>query len=401
MLSTVALRNLRRNPRRTLVTLLTVAMGTGALFIMDGFNAGIMNQYRDNTVHARFGHGQLNTLGYRDSVREKPWESWIDDVPARLAKLEAIPELTHVFPRIEFFGLLTNEQLTVAGRGIGVVGPAESAFFHTLNVVEGENLTAADDGVVLGIGLARSLGVKPGDRVTVLANTVFGSMNGADLRVSGIFHTGLKDVDDTLFRMQLARAQKLLDTQKVESIALGLRSHEDWQAFAAKAKSALPDLEATPFEVLDKVYYQHAVDWLGSQFLVIQAIILVIVVLGIMNTVSFTILERKQEIGNLRANGESVGEILALLLWEAAALGLLGALLGVAAAYALNASLLEGGVVMPPAPGLTRQYAVLIELQPRMAVTAVVLGVVAAVLSTVAAGSKVARMPIGEALRSA
>lgn len=400
MLSTVALRNLWRNPRRTLVTLLTIATGAAALFIFDGFNTGIMNQYRDNTVHARYGHGQLNTIGYRDQVYEKPWEHWIDDPSARLDKLKTIAEIKQVFPRIEFFGLLTNDNLTVAGRGIGVIGPAESEFFYTLNIVEGKNLGNEDNGIVLGIGLARSLGVKPGDRITVLANTVYGSMNGADLVVTGIFHTGLKDADDTLFRLPLARAQRLLDTNKVEAIALGLNSHLDWPRVAAKLSKLFPDLEAVPFAVLDKVYYQHAVDWLGSQFVVIQLIIVVIVILGIMNTVSFTILERKQEIGNLRANGESVGEVILLLLWEAAALGLGGACLGVLIAYGINSTVLANGIVMPPAPGITRQFAVKIELQPWMAMLTIAMGVVVAVLTTLIAGSRVARMPIGEALRA-
>jgi len=79
MLLDVALHNLRRNLRRTYAVVLTVAVGTGSLFIFHGFNAGIMNQYRDNTVHSRYGHGEINTAGYRDQVYEKPWEHWIDD----------------------------------------------------------------------------------------------------------------------------------------------------------------------------------------------------------------------------------------------------------------------------------------------------------------------------------
>lgn len=102
----------------------------------------------------------------------------------------------------------------------------------------------------------------------------------------------------------------------------------------------------------------------------------------------------------MRANGESIADVLTLLLWEAGTLGFLGAVCGVLTAYAFNATFLANGVVMPPAPGLTRQYAVKIELQPLMALVAIVLGITAALVSTLAAGSKVARTPIAEALRT-
>lgn len=400
MLIKVAVKNLLRNPKRTFVTVLTVAMGTGALFLFDGFNAGIMNQYRDNTVKARFGHGQVNTVGYRDRIFEKPWEHWIENSDEVIKYVSQIPGIKYVFPRIEFFALLTNGELTVSGKGMGADGKQESEFFNTINIVQGENLSEQEDGIVLGIGLAKSLDVKPGDRVTVLGNTIYGTVNGLDLRVVGIFHIGSKDVDDVWFKIPLKKAQLLLDTQKIESIALGLDSFSAWNGVASQIESKFPQLEATHFAVLDKVYYQHAVDWLNSQFFVIQLIIIFIVILGITNTFSFTILERAQEIGNLRANGESKFDVLRLLAYEGIALGLVGSLVGIVVGYVINTLVLPNGILMPPAPGITRQYHVWIELQPGMIFIASLIGTISAFLSTLFAGFKVAFMPIGKALRS-
>jgi putative ABC transport system permease protein len=152
--------------------------------------------------------------------------------------------------------------------------------------------------------------------------------------------------------------------------------------------------------VLDKVYYQHAVDWLGQQFYVIQVIILIIVTLGIGNTISFTILERKREIGNLRANGESSWEVLRLLVFEGIYLGLLGASVGAGLAWLLDITLFQQGILMPPAPGITRQYYVKLDLDLQMTFIAIVLGFATSIVATVVAGQKVVRIPIGEALRS-
>lgn len=400
MLIVVALRNLLRNPRRTFAVLLTVAVGVCSIFLFHGFNTGIMNQYRENAIHARFGHGQVNVRGYRDKAFEKPWEHWIkngDQVRDELLKIDGVKQ---VFPRVEFFALLTNGKVTVSGRGQGVVGREEASFFNTINVESGETLSTQPDGILLGRGLARALDVKPGDRVTLLANTVDGSINGVDLVMTGYFHTGARDIDDVMFRIQLDQAQTLLDTHSVESFALGLRSLDDWGPVASAIEAKFPDLEAVPFAELDKVYYQHSVDWLKSQFAIIQLIILTIVLLGILNTVATSILDRKQEIGNLRANGESSLDVMMMLIIEGLGLGALGSLLGLAIAAVIVYGFLRHGILMPPAPGLTRQFHVLIELQPAMAAWTFLMGLGTAAAGTALAGWRVARMAIGQALRA-
>lgn len=396
----IAIRNLFRNPRRTVTILCTVAMGTGSLFVFHGFNTGIMNQYRENTVHSRYGHGQINTEGYRDQVFEKPWQHWITNWETMKPEVLKIPGVKQVFPRVQFFSLLTNGEVTVSGRGQGVDAPEEAQFFNTLNIEEGDMLADHPDGILLGRGLARSLDVKPGDRVTVLGTTIHGSMNALDLTVTGIFHTGAKEFDDVVFRIPLKQAHILLDTTRIESVALGLDSVASWKPVSQKVESLFPETETTPFAILDKVYYQNSVDWLNSQFGIIQAIIIFIVVLGIFNTVSTGILERKQEIGNLRANGESSGDILKLLALEGIVLGVAGALIGCVVTALINSTLLRQGILMPPAPGLTRQFHVLIELQMSMAYMTFAMGTATALVGTLVAGIKVSKMPIGEALRS-
>jgi putative ABC transport system permease protein len=390
VLTRAALRNLLRNVRRTLAVLLTVAVGTASLFLFHGFNAGIMNQYRDNTIRARYGHRAF----------DKPWEHWIAYGPGLRDEIARAPGVREVFPRVTFAGILTNGRVDVSGVGQGIDGEAEARFFTTLNVVDGAPLGAEPDGIVLGQGLARALDVRPGDRVTVLASTLRGTMNGVDLTVTGVFHTGAKEFDDSVFRVPLAQAQALLDTDRVETIALGLRALDDWDAAASAIVAAHPDLEATSFAKLDEVYYQHSVDWLKAQFGVIQIIILTIVLLGIFNTISTAVLERKQEIGDLRANGESSLDVLALLALEGALLGVLGALLGLALGLAVVHGVIPHGIVMPAAPGITRQFAVRIELQPSMALATFAMGTCAALVATVLAALRVARLPIGEALRA-
>jgi putative ABC transport system permease protein len=396
----LAFLNLFRNTRRSFMILSTVALGTGALFLYHGFNYGIVNQYKVNTIHSRYGHGQINEKNYREKIYEKPWDHWLDNYQDLEKNLLATGKVKHVFPRVSFFALLTNGKINVAGKGEGVNASEEEKFFTQLNIVQGKNITDESNGVIVGQGIATSLDLKPGDTLTVLANTIYGSLNGVDLTVTGIFHTGVKEFDDTIFRMPLPLAQRLLDTTKIETVALGLYNDEDWNVIPQLINAHYPALEATPFAILDTIIYQHAIDFLAAQYATIRIIILTIAVLGIFNIVSISVLERKQEIGNLRANGESKFDIITLLLTEGFVIGLLGGLIGIGISYLINSTALANGILMPASPGFTRQFHILIELQPAYAFVSVFLGFATTLIGILMAGFKVLRTPIGELLRA-
>jgi putative ABC transport system permease protein len=338
-------------------------------------------------------------MGYRDKVLAKPWESWIQNPQQVLSDLSKIPGVEKVFPRVEFSALVSNGTRSLGARGVGIDGAAESDFFYTINIVEGNPLRNAVDGIVLGRGLAHSLDLQLGQRVTLLSNTIHGTLNGADLEVVGIFHTGSRELDDSFFQVQLPHAQKLLDTDKVEKISLGLTRHEEWPRVEQVIRATFSGLEATPFEILDKIYYQNSVDFLNAQYNIVRAIILFVVILGVFNTATSAILERTQEIGMLRANGESKKDILGLIALEGTVAAAAGALIGLGLVVLLNLTLLRDGFYMPPGPGITRSFKTYIQLNVGMALEAGLLVMMSAVVGSILAALKVLRMPISNALR--
>lgn len=397
----MAFKNIWRNKRRTLSTLFTISIGSAALMIFLGFNNGIMNQYRENTIRAKYGNGQINTQGYRENIYERPYEHYIDNYQQLKEYLSSLPFVTHIFPRISFYALLNRNNINVSGMGEGVDGREESNFFTMLSFMDGKLFTNEKDGIVLGRGLAHALNVKVGDKVTVLVNNIYGSLNGADLTVTGIFWTGIKDFDDRFFRMQLARAQELLETSRIESVAFGLDKVDSFKNLEGKIKKKFPGLEITSFEVLDEVFYKHAVDWLASQFGLIKTIILFIVFLGVFNSVSSSILERSTEIGTLRANGEYPSEIATLILLEHFFLGLMGVVIGILLAVILAQSILRNGIPMPPSPGITKSFSIFLEMKIQHIPQIVIGGVVVTLLACVAPIIKLTKTPITELLRNA
>ena len=89
------------------------------------------------------------------------------------------------------------------------------------------------DAVLVGAGLAKSMHVKPGDYLTLMTTTVAGSLNAMDVRVAGIFMTGVKEYDDRAVKMPIAGAQQLLQTKKVEKLLVFLNNTDDTAAVHA------------------------------------------------------------------------------------------------------------------------------------------------------------------------
>jgi len=396
----LAFRNLFRNVRRTIAIILTVGLGAGALFSFEGFIQGIQDDYKDSTIHSHYGNGQVNTVGYRDTNHDEPWKHWITNYNELEDHLYELDGVDYVFPRISIAGMLKSKTTSVIGQGQGILPAYEAEFFHSLNIEEGSIEQRISNGILLGKGLAESLDVKIGDQIKFYTKTIKGKNNSGKFRVTGIFSTGMVDYDNRAFRMPLKKAQQLLKTNRIETVSIGLSDHVHWKDVADSVEDDFYDLEAVSFAVLDKIWYQNSMDWLNAQFRVVQIIILSIVLLGIFNTISSSVLERKQEIGNLRANGESGIDVIRLIVVEGFFLGFLGAIVGLSLTYGVAKGFLHEGILMPPGPGQSKQFFLKFEFNWQMLVSALSLSVLSATFASLFAGMKVCRMSIAKALRS-
>ncbi|WP_413943287.1 ABC transporter permease [Bdellovibrio sp. HCB-162] len=395
----IAWRNLFRNPRRTLASLCTVALGAAGLLIYQGFNTGVMNQYREGVIHGYYGHGQVFPPNYYGKVHEQPWKLWFENPETVEEQIRSSSEVVQVFPRVSFYSFIVKGGITLGGKGEGVIPERENTFFTSMNFIAGTDLQHPDQ-IILGKGLAESIDAKVGDTVTLLTQTVKGQLNGADLTVAGIFFTGKKVIDDSFYRVDLKQAQQLLDTNRIEMFSLATKGVGVWEKAEKEIRTANPQLDPIRFEILDKNYYQNSVDFLHAQFTFIRSIILVIVAMGIFNVISVGLLERAGEMGALRANGEKRSRLFRILLVENSLLGILGGFLGICLAVLVDKTLLVKGIPMPPAPGITRQFVVFLDIMPSHYTQALLLPMIATVLASLYPTIKLLKKSIPELLRS-
>ncbi|HNV59122.1 MAG TPA: FtsX-like permease family protein [Rhodoferax sp.] len=390
-----AIQNTLRNRRRSLVTMSIAALGTAAILLAGGF-ALFTYEALAQAAARTTGHLILGKPDQFSKDEDVPLQHGLDDVATLRTQLLADPAVRQVLPKVEFSGLISNGDKSTVMMATGVEPDSEFAVkgpFLTLTAGTVLASGSPDAEVMLGEGLARSLKAVPGTSLTLLASTSEGAMNAMDVRVKGIFQTGVPDIDKRLVYTDIVTAQKLLVTQRVSSLGVFLDRMESTVPTQQRLAAQYPTLTAQTW--MDQAFFYRSVrDLYNRIFGALGLIIGVIVVFVVTNAMAMAIIERTREVGTLRAMGTLPSQLLRTLALEGMVLGGVGALAGAALSLGVSAMLYVVPVNMPPPPGRSVGYPLNISIDPVMyAVT-----LVAMVVLTMVASSLVARKTVNMAV---
>lgn len=400
MLLKLALRNTLRQKIRSGMTLAAIIFGVTGLILAGGFVQDIFIQLGEAIIHSQTGHIQVFKKDFLEKGTRSP-ERYLIDQPEKLAaNIARHPEVDAVMSRLYFSGLLNNGKRDLAIIGEGVEPDKEAKLGSFITISAGRQLTQKDrDGILLGDGVAKTLGLAPGDRVTLVLNAAEGAMNTMDLEVVGVFQSFSKDFDAHAVRIPLDAAQELLQTKGANLLVVSLHKTEDTNAVQARLAGELGNqLEARRWQDLSD-FYDKAVQLYDRQFGVLQFIILLMVLLSVANSVNMSVFERQGEFGTMQALGNRARDIVKMVIVESAILGLTGAVLGVLLGIGVALAISAIGIPMPPPPNANLGYTAYIRIVPINLVTSALVGFVATVLAAIVPAYKVTRMQVVDALR--
>lgn len=396
MFTRLALRNIFRNRRRSAITLAVIVCGSVGLILFGGYKAVTFRGLRESTIRGRLGHLQLFGAGH-GAGSQKPLEHALQNVAAMRAELEEDPRVEFTAAQITLMGLVGNGDKSETFVATAVE-PQRDRLMRSVQLVEGTPLPDDEpDAVLLGKGLAASMNVRSGDYVTLMTPTVTGSLNAMDVRVAGIFQTGVKELDERAVKMPLAGGQQLLQTTKVEKLLVFLRDTESTDSVRADIERRRWPVEIRSWPELASFYHQVVLLYNGI-FGFLGLIVFGVVVFSVANTIVMSVFERTREIGTLMAIGTSRARIWRMFFLEGLFTGVLGGALGLAAGVLIATLINSGNVMLPPPPGYTVGYRLQILLQPAVMVTAFLIAVVTATFSSIVPALKASRLKIVDAL---
>ncbi|CAI8849728.1 ABC transporter permease [Methylocaldum szegediense] len=407
----LALRNLFRNRRRSLFTILAIGLGFAAVNTLGGFTAYIFTSLKDSYIYAQ-GNGHLSIFkaGFLQEGKLDPTRYLIDEDELALIHdvLARHPEILVTAPQLHISGLLSNGKVSTiflaAGRVPSAVSKINSharGLVGRIQLFDGKPL---EDDIIHGVGLSRGLAeqlkLDLGSDAVAMAPTVSGQVNALDAQVFQLFDSPVEALEDKLMSVSLKFAQSLYDTSSVDRVTVLLESDELTETTRTQLAEELAaqglNLEVKTWNELS-TFYTKVKQMFDVIFLFTFLIVFTIVVMSVINTVSMAIMERTREIGTLRALGVKRRGIVGLFAAESMLLGTLGSLLGMV----LTVITWLGVALLKPTwipPQITRRVPLEVYLVPDYMLYSVLLLIVLSLAAASLPARAAARMQIVGAL---
>ena len=400
----LAFRNIFRNRRRTLMTLFMVGGGVAGLLLAGGYFAFMMHGLREDTINSGLSHMQIFTADHFNRDENRVLDTGIDNWRQVAASVKTGSHVRGIAPRIDFYGMVSNGTKAAGFMGSAVDPEAEKSLGFITHIESGRNLDPKPIGEVealIGKELAKSMNVGIGDGLTVLAMTSDGALNGVDVQIVGIINSGAPERDAHYLRITLPAAQRLLQSDRVTNLVVGLDSTDNTDRAYIEMMPRLNGLSQQL--VLKKwialaTYYKQVNSMFNGIFLFMGIIVFFMVLMSSVNTLLMSMFERTREIGTMLAMGTPRAWIVALFMVEATMLGLVGAAVGLVAGNLLGALLNSSGLHMPPPPGYSVPMSFKVRFVPLEMIGSSFLVIISLALASIFPAVRASRLRIAEAL---
>ena len=399
----LGVRNLFRNKRRAFIAGTAIGIGLAALMASDALIKGMEENLIESATQSYLGDGQIHRDGYRELPEVGKAILHRKELVARLGSDSRIRYFTE---RVMSFAMITSPANLSAVQLVGV-NPEMERHISQIDdtIIQGDFFPEGEvNDLVIGDRLADLLEAEIGSRIVLtVAQVGTGQLSQAMFRVSGIFHLNITEMDRGMAFVRLGRAQEMLGLgDRIHEIAIQLSN----SSYAVQERSSVwsdystGGNEAVGWWVL-LPQLKMALELSQFSLLIIGLILFAIVALGILNTLFMSMHERMFEFGVLRALGTRPRAMALMILFEAAALGVLAVVLGILLGMLTVAALNHFGIDYTgiEAMGVTFRHVLYPQFQIRQFILyPIVVFVLTLAISLYPAGHA-ARMQPAEAMR--
>ncbi len=342
----LAVRGLMRNRRRSMMTLLAIALGFAAISLFAGYTHNVYDGLARQSIHGELlGHLTLSKRGMSKEGKLNPERYMLNaaEVERITGLLQSEAHVKLVAPRLSLSGLISNGRASTIFIAEGISPQAMQQLQENILTEEEERSgmyadiikklpPAHPENALLSFGLADMLHLKKGDQASLLSNTLTGQANALDITVESTFNTGNAGSNDKFAFMSLSLAQTLYDTAgSADRLTVLLDDAGQTEIMRdrlqEKLRAAGFDMEIKTWQELSD-FYNQVHNMFDMIFGFIFSIVLTVVVMSVANSMGMTVVERTREIGTLRAIGLKQWGVVKLFTAESLMLTLLGCLTG-------------------------------------------------------------------------
>lgn len=376
----IALRNLRRNTRRTAFSLGVITLGVAIMYLVLGFTGASIDATKE-TLTSTSGAVQVADADLFDNAATDYDEYLISpDILAQVERMLADdPRVAATTPQLGFSGLIGNQQGSTLLIGTGLV-PGNGIQDYSGVVEAGGPLNSDDGGILITRQSAEDLDVGVGDVLNIATGTVSGSFGAISVTVRGLIQINAGGSSQDLGFVSLSTVQRLLRTDGVERVLVELQRIDQADAFAQDFQKKLDEagipLDVRTWKELNPFYDSIQSFWnVFSGFTGVGVFVLVF--FSVLEVLTMSFLERTREVGSIRAIGTHRAQVFRMFLTEGVVIGFVGGVMGVLAGVGLSA-LINGVTINWEPPGAVEP----IPLQIKIALSVTVVPFLTAIVST-------------------
>lgn len=341
----IAVKNIRRYRRRTLLTISLIAFGVVFVLVFVAVSSSFKDIMIRQITNSYLGDLQIHRRGYVASIETLPLNLNLSPQQAANAvkALKENPEVSAFSERIKFGAMFSNFTETTNIRINGVVPENEFAACPAMStrISDGDKSAGAlaKGKILVPALLARGMGSKVGDTVVIIATNRDGSVNGKTLVISGILESatgpggrdGYVHIDDA---MEILRMTQREISEFAISLKIPERVDRVAESLRAQLGEVVKDPKKAPFQVhtwAELSPFSNIAKIVDLMTIFVKVMLIAIVLISILNVMIMAVYERVREIGTIAAIGTLPGRILSLFLVEGVLLGVAGAAAGVLA----------------------------------------------------------------------
>ncbi len=397
----LALRNLIRNKTRTSLNLIMVVGAFSSIVFFQGFAHYMLASIEKGTTEGQIGHMQIASPAiWNNDLPDSKENAYIVNPNELMAELGQLPGVKIIADRANAYILMVNGDKSVGAQAFGYNPKIEPQIEKFFLFEEGPGFSADPKlEILIGAGLRKSLNFKVGQTISLISQTLAGSISSVDVEVRGSVKTGLTEVDNSTVYLPLVTIQKLLGTERAEKIVLLLEKEASLDQTLQLVREKLsPDLLVKSWKET-ATFFKQLTDFFSVQNILVEIILASLVFFGILNTLGMSIYERIGEIGTLRALGDHAETIFFQLVLEGMLLGIIGAGLAAPLSFlvAYGFSSLEIAVMMP---GTNKSMPVHITTEPKDYALAAGVVLLTCLIATLWPVQKALRISVVNALRA-
>ena len=328
----LGLRNLTRQKRRNIITVMVIAYAFFAYLLMDSVMNGMEEMSFENIRDLETGNIQIVHSDYWEEREELPLENLVyldQDVEESLKNING---LSGISPELRFVANLNNgiDELPVLGLGIDS-DRYQEVFTTGEYLVDGSMFSLGENKAVIGEKTAQLMDLKINDYITLLVRTKEDTFNTIDVEIAGIVNTTNPMVNSGTVFVPIDIAQQALNVEnRVSLIAIKVNpGYEESVTETLNQNFKRKDLNLKAYSWRESAETVIALSTAKKAGIgVILLVVLLIGIIGIINNVILSALERTEEIGMMKALGMKEMEIVSVFMVEATGIGIIGGLAG-------------------------------------------------------------------------